>query len=63
MTASDIDLKSQFTALPNPGSDEAIALGCICPVLDNGHGRGPGPFWQVEGCPVHSWPPEEANDD
>ena len=62
MTASDIDLKSQFTALPNPGSDEAIALGCICPVRDNGHGRGPGPFWQVEGCPIHSWPPEEAND-
>ena len=57
------DLKSQLTALPNPGSDEAIALGCICPVLDNNHGRGPGPFWQVASCPVHSWPPEEANDD
>ena len=25
---------------PNPGSDEAIALGCTCPVMDNGHGKG-----------------------
>lgn len=25
---------------PNPGSDEARKLGCTCPVLDNGHGRG-----------------------
>lgn len=24
----------------NPGSDEAIATGCLCPVIDNGHGRG-----------------------
>lgn len=23
-----------------PGSDEAIAEGCICPVLDNSHGEG-----------------------
>lgn len=42
---------------PNPGSDEAIALGCTCPVLDNGHGRGymgkPGVFWVSEGCPLH----------
>jgi hypothetical protein len=25
---------------PNPGSPEAIEAGCICPVLDNGHGHG-----------------------
>lgn len=24
--------------VPNPGSDAAIAMGCTCPVLDNGHG-------------------------
>lgn len=24
----------------NPGSDEAIAAGCTCPVIDNGYGRG-----------------------
>lgn len=43
---------------PNPGSDEAIEHGCICPVLDNAHGRGAsgyggGKFWIVEGCPLH----------
>lgn len=26
---------------PNPGSDEAVAMGCRCAVLDNGHGRQP----------------------
>ena len=25
---------------PRPGSDEAIAQGCKCPVIDNEHGRG-----------------------
>ena len=24
----------------NPGSDDAIAAGCTCPVMDNGRGRG-----------------------
>lgn len=26
--------------LPNPGSDEALKLGCACPAVDNCHGRG-----------------------
>jgi hypothetical protein len=42
---------------PNPGSDDAISLGCTCPVLDNSHGKGwmgGGEFWITEGCPVHS---------
>lgn len=26
--------------IPNPGSSEAIDMGCICPVLDNCYGRG-----------------------
>jgi hypothetical protein len=44
---------------PNPGSDEAIAMGCKCPVLDNGHGRGmPGPdgqtmWWRSADCTMH----------
>lgn len=46
---------------PNPGSDEAINLGCTCPVLDNGHGNGCGRkdesgnplFWINGNCPVH----------
>ena len=25
---------------PNPGSDEALAAGCNCPVMDNAHGKG-----------------------
>jgi hypothetical protein len=54
---------------PNPGSDEARAIGCICPVLDNEHGRGiPWPredgldpeehpsFYVREDCPVHGEP-------
>jgi hypothetical protein len=43
---------------PNPGSDEAIALGCKCPVLDNRHGigsnYGDGIFWIAEICPIHA---------
>ena len=45
-----------MTDRPNPGSDEAIALGCTCPVLDNGHGRGSGPFWITVDCPLHGEP-------
>lgn len=45
---------------PNPGSKEAIALGCKCPVLDNGHGKGSawglGVFWISEACGLHHRP-------
>lgn len=45
-------------AVPNPGSNEAIAKGCTCPVIDNGHGRGyygqPGVYVYTVGCPVHA---------
>ena len=39
----------------NPGSDAAVALGCICPVVDNARGKGlpGGSFWITAGCPVH----------
>lgn len=45
--------------LPNPGSDEAIALGCTCPVMDNARGEGIDDgeggrlFWKRAGCPLH----------
>jgi len=46
--------------MPNPGSDEAIAQGCTCPVLDNAHGRGAwgssgedAVFWMNADCPLH----------
>lgn len=46
------------SAVPNPGSDAAIARGCTCSVLDNGHGHGhlgqPGVFVYLVGCPVHA---------
>jgi hypothetical protein len=46
---------------PNPGSNEALAKGCRCPILDNAHGVGvpgmSGPdgepqFWINERCPL-----------
>jgi len=42
--------------IPNPGSDEAIADGCICPILDNEYGsyeRTGGMFTTTKGCPLH----------
>lgn len=43
--------------IPNPGSDAAIAKGCICPVIDNNHGRWPPAlpdgWWFRSGCPLH----------
>ena len=40
---------------PTPGSPEAVARGCTCPVIDNHHGRGvkPGVFWINKDCPLH----------
>lgn len=43
--------------MPNPGSNEAIALGCRCPILDNAHGIGymgqSGVFCFTSDCPLH----------
>lgn len=51
--------ESSNKAIPNPGSDEAVAMGCTCPVLANGRGRGawnqgkdPN-FWIDGRCPIH----------
>lgn len=47
-------------AKPNPGSPEAVAQGCTCPVIDNHYGKGVpvgkdgAPlFWCSEKCPMH----------
>lgn len=54
--------------LPNPGTKEALDLGCTCPVIDNhyGHGvptlHGEPSFWYTEGCPVHSEGEEEEDE-
>lgn len=41
----------------NPGSPEAKVAGCLCPVIDNGRGRGymgiPGVYVMREDCPMH----------
>ena len=34
---------------PNPGSDEALKLGCTCPVMDNEYGQG---CYTVDGVPM-----------
>ena len=51
-------LMNKQTIKPAPGSDEAIAAGCTCPVLDNAHGKGymgiPDVFVFTVGCPVHN---------
>ena len=47
---------------PDPGSDDAVAEGCNCPVLDNHHGQGSGwakadgkpAFWIAVNCPLHA---------
>ena len=55
--AMTTDNETDAKRVPNPGSSEAIAQGCRCPVLDNAHGKGYmgqlGIFVYVEGCPVH----------
>ena len=44
----------------NPGSKEAYAKGCTCPIIDNRYGAGFGPslpynplFVISENCPIH----------
>ena len=43
--------------VPNPGTQEAIDAGCICPVMDNHYGQGymgmEDVFIYTAGCPVH----------
>lgn len=48
-----------MTKPPNPGSKEALDMGCLCPVMDNHAGEGfrqgdAGPmFWVAGDCPLH----------
>lgn len=55
---------TQESKHPNPGSLDAIEKGCLCPVLDNGHGQGAWGgiqqglerqplFWINAACPIH----------
>lgn len=51
----DMEIKKE--KIPNAGSDEAIDLGCTCPIMDNEYGKGymcmEGVFIHTEGCPIH----------
>jgi hypothetical protein len=51
----------------NPGSPEAIAIGCRCARLDNNHGKfapWPPDGWWINGnCPVHAQGSVEVLDD
>jgi hypothetical protein len=48
----------------NPGSAEAIAKGCTCPIIDNAHGSGQeGKFWIAQGCPIHGDAPRPTTVD
>ena len=55
-------LKVVMEGLANPGSEDAIKLGCKCPVLDNWNGKGRGGNgkehgWLISGnCPIHAKP-------
>jgi hypothetical protein len=57
-----------MTEKPNPGSDEAGALGCVCPVMDNNRGRyspwPPDGWWVSGSCSVHrpGWESSEGAD-
>ena len=49
---------------PNPGSDEAVDAGCLCPVMDNRRGKGAylgknDMFWINAECPLHAKKPKD----
>jgi hypothetical protein len=56
----ELSMTAGGSVKPNPGSDEAMASGCICAVLDNNHGKwapwGDDSWWTNEGCSVHAYP-------
>jgi hypothetical protein len=53
-----VEIDKSLRDTPNPGSDAAITLGCKCPVMDNGRGRGymgiKGLFVYSGECPIHA---------
>lgn len=56
--------------VPNPGSAEAILIGCECAVIDNHHGKGfmtnahgEPLFWINDGCVIHGRAARSPQDD
>ena len=52
-----------MTKTPTPGSPEARAIGCTCPMMDNCNGKGYcfGGFVIRQNCPVHGVNRNEAD--
>lgn len=64
--------KKTTSKVPNPGSEEAGRLGCLCPIMDNGYGRGwmsgmdldDGSVFVISGdCKLHNKPKETDPED
>lgn len=60
-----MDIKKE--KIPNAGSDEAIDLGCTCPIMDNEYGKG---YMGMEDvfvfnaqCPLHGEALKEVFED
>lgn len=60
LTTAALSIATNHWAV-SPGSDAALERGCLCPVLDNGHGRGVPQsdgdplYWVNAHCPLHGW--------
>lgn len=59
-------MEEKTTKPPSPGSPEAVALGCKCPVLDNARGAGIMGLGQMylmrADCPLHGLCAEPKED-
>ena len=57
-------MKTKPDSTAPPGSDAAIAAGCLCPILDNEYGRGwmgqEGVYCHSGDCPLHGYIVEAA---
>jgi len=55
-----------MTDAPTPGSPEAVAKGCTCPVIDNRYGKGVrsdrAEYWVNGGCPLHRFNAEPTHE-
>lgn len=45
-----------------PGSDTAVADGCLCPRLDNGRGHRRPHMVFAQDCPLHGWTQYETKE-
>ena len=56
-----------MTEPPHPGTEDAHAKGCTCPIIDNHYGKGRGGdgerygWYMMGNCPLHS-PAAEPGD-